>query len=90
MVNLIPWNRIDGLPWQRPDIERTLAMARALKSEGVLTRLRWSAGQDVDGGCGQLRARALDTAAGAPDDAGAPIMTRAAGRPARIPLVSAA
>jgi 23S rRNA (adenine2503-C2)-methyltransferase len=90
MVNLIPWNRIDGLPWQRPDIERTLAMARALKSAGVLTRLRWSAGQDVDGGCGQLRARALDTAAGAPDDPGAPIATRPADRPARIPLVSAA
>jgi 23S rRNA (adenine2503-C2)-methyltransferase len=26
----------------------------------VLTKLRDSAGQDVDGGCGQLRARALD------------------------------
>jgi 23S rRNA (adenine2503-C2)-methyltransferase len=25
---------------------------------GVLTKLRQSAGQDVDGGCGQLRARA--------------------------------
>jgi len=25
----------------------------------VLTKLRDSAGQDVDGGCGQLRARAL-------------------------------
>jgi 23S rRNA (adenine2503-C2)-methyltransferase len=29
----------------------------------VLTKLRDSAGQDVDGGCGQLRARALDGAA---------------------------
>jgi 23S rRNA (adenine2503-C2)-methyltransferase len=32
-------------------------MARALNREGVLTRLRHSAGQDVEGGCGQLRAR---------------------------------
>jgi len=26
---------------------------------GILTKLRHSAGQDVEGGCGQLRARAL-------------------------------
>jgi 23S rRNA (adenine2503-C2)-methyltransferase len=32
-------------------------MARALNRQGVLTRLRHSAGQDVEGGCGQLRAR---------------------------------
>ena len=33
------------------------AMARALHRRGVLTKLRQSAGQDVEGGCGQLRAR---------------------------------
>jgi 23S rRNA (adenine2503-C2)-methyltransferase len=33
-------------------------MARALHRRGVLTKLRHSAGQDVEGGCGQLRARA--------------------------------
>jgi 23S rRNA (adenine2503-C2)-methyltransferase len=32
-------------------------MARALHRRGVLTKLRYSAGQDVDAGCGQLRAR---------------------------------
>lgn len=32
-------------------------MARWLHRRGVLTKLRHSAGQDVDGGCGQLRAR---------------------------------
>ena len=32
-------------------------MARVLHRRGVLTKLRHSAGQDVDGGCGQLRAR---------------------------------
>jgi 23S rRNA (adenine2503-C2)-methyltransferase len=33
-------------------------MARALHRRGVLTKLRRSAGQGVDGGCGQLRTRA--------------------------------
>jgi 23S rRNA (adenine2503-C2)-methyltransferase len=30
-----------------------------LHQRGILTKLRQSAGQDVQGGCGQLRARAL-------------------------------
>ena len=33
------------------------ALATMLNQRGVLTKLRQSAGQDVDGGCGQLRAR---------------------------------
>jgi 23S rRNA (adenine2503-C2)-methyltransferase len=57
MMNLIPYNRVDGLAYRRPGVERAVAMARALKQRGVLTTLRQSAGQDVDGGCGQLRAR---------------------------------
>jgi 23S rRNA (adenine2503-C2)-methyltransferase len=57
MMNLILYNAVDGLPFQRPAIERAAEMARALNRAGVLTRLRHSAGQDVEGGCGQLRAR---------------------------------
>jgi 23S rRNA (adenine2503-C2)-methyltransferase len=40
-------------------------MARRLHVRGILTKLRHSAGQDVEGGCGQLRARALGAAASA-------------------------
>jgi 23S rRNA (adenine2503-C2)-methyltransferase len=57
MMNLILYNAVDGLPFQRPAMERAAEMARALNRAGVLTRLRHSAGQDVEGGCGQLRAR---------------------------------
>jgi 23S rRNA (adenine2503-C2)-methyltransferase len=58
LMNLIPYNRVDGLAFERPPAARAAAMARALHQRGVLTKLRQSAGQDVDGGCGQLRARA--------------------------------
>jgi 23S rRNA (adenine2503-C2)-methyltransferase len=58
MMNLIPYNAVDGLPFRRPAWERAAEMARALNRRGILTRLRRSAGQDVEGGCGQLRARA--------------------------------
>jgi 23S rRNA (adenine2503-C2)-methyltransferase len=57
MLNLILYNRIDDLPYERPPFERAAEMARHLNRHGILTRLRHSAGQEVDGGCGQLRAR---------------------------------
>jgi len=59
LMNLIPYNRVDGLAFERPSAERAAAMARALQRRGVLTKLRQSAGQDVEAGCGQLRARAM-------------------------------
>jgi len=57
LMNLIPFNAVDGMPWQRPSWERAAEIARTLHRRGILTKLRHSAGQDVDGGCGQLRAR---------------------------------
>jgi 23S rRNA (adenine2503-C2)-methyltransferase len=57
VLNLIPWNDVPGLPFARPAWERAASMARTLHRRGVLTKLRRSAAQDVDGGCGQLRAR---------------------------------
>jgi len=60
VLNLIPWNRVDGLDFARPDAGRIAAMVQALQRQGVLTKVRQSAGQDVEGGCGQLRARALE------------------------------
>ena len=60
VLNLIPFNSLEGDDYQRPDGERIVQMVRYLHSRGVLTKVRNSAGQDVEGGCGQLRARAVD------------------------------
>ncbi len=59
MLNMIPYNAVDGLQFARPPAERATAIARSLQRRGILTKLRQSAAQDVQGGCGQLRARAL-------------------------------
>ncbi len=59
VMNLIPYNAVDGLGFRRPARESAEAMSLALYKRGILTKLRQSAGQDVDGGCGQLRARTL-------------------------------
>ena len=57
LMNMIPFNSVPDLSYQRPSWERAAEIARTLHRRGILTKLRQSAGQDVDGGCGQLRAR---------------------------------
>jgi 23S rRNA (adenine2503-C2)-methyltransferase len=57
VMNMIPYNSVEGLDFKRPSWERAAEIARTLHRRGILTKLRQSAGQDVDGGCGQLRAR---------------------------------
>jgi 23S rRNA (adenine2503-C2)-methyltransferase len=57
VLNMIPYNSVPDLEFKRPSWERAAAIARQLHRRGVLTKLRQSAGQDVDGACGQLRAR---------------------------------
>lgn len=59
VMNFIPWNSIQGMEFRRPSRERAQAMARYLHQRGILAKVRDSAGQDVEGGCGQLRARAV-------------------------------
>jgi 23S rRNA (adenine2503-C2)-methyltransferase len=58
VMNFIPWNAVSGLDFRRPTRERALTMVRTLLQRGILATLRDSAGQDIEGGCGQLRARA--------------------------------
>jgi 23S rRNA (adenine2503-C2)-methyltransferase len=61
IMNFIPFNEVDGLDYRRPSAERIAAMVQTLKRHGILARVRDSAGQDIEGACGQLRARAVKT-----------------------------
>jgi len=58
LMNFIPFNAVDGLPYRRPSAERTAEMMHTLNRQGIYSRVRDSAGQEVEGACGQLRARA--------------------------------
>jgi len=62
LMNLIPYNDVADLPYRRPSWARAAEIARTLHRRGILTKLRQSAGQDIDGGCGQLRARLVEAA----------------------------
>jgi 23S rRNA (adenine2503-C2)-methyltransferase len=59
ILNMIPYNPVEGFAHRRPSAERCTELFRTLNQRGVLTRLRQSAGQDVDAGCGQLRSRVI-------------------------------
>lgn len=59
VLNMIPFNKVDGIDFRRPSWERAAEIARTLHRRGILTKLRQSAAQDVEGGCGQLRARSI-------------------------------
>jgi 23S rRNA (adenine2503-C2)-methyltransferase len=54
-VNLIPYNRVEGLDWQRPSPAAQKAFAQALAREKIPATLRQEKGHDIDAACGQLR-----------------------------------
>ncbi|MCM2322332.1 MAG: RNA methyltransferase [Oligoflexia bacterium] len=57
IMNFIPYNDTGSPELRRPPWERGAELVRQLHQRGVLAKLRRSAGQDIDGACGQLRAR---------------------------------
>jgi len=54
-VNLIPYNAVEGLPWQRPEEQVQERFLKALEGRGVTATLRREKGHDIDAACGQLR-----------------------------------
>jgi 23S rRNA (adenine2503-C2)-methyltransferase len=55
-VNLIPYNPISEVDYQRPDRDRIEAFAKVLKQRNITVSIRYSRGLAVDAACGQLRA----------------------------------
>jgi 23S rRNA (adenine2503-C2)-methyltransferase len=56
-VNLIPYNQVPGLPWERPAEAAQEAFLRALEKQKVSATLRREKGGEIDAACGQLRLR---------------------------------
>ncbi|MEK6674385.1 MAG: 23S rRNA (adenine(2503)-C(2))-methyltransferase RlmN [Planctomycetota bacterium] len=60
-VNLIAYNPVTGLDFQRPDDSDVLRFLDVLRSRGVNSHVRRSRGLDIDAACGQLRRRESTT-----------------------------
>jgi len=54
-VNLIPYNTVEGLSWQRPDEAQQDAFLKVLSDAGIPATLRREKGHDIAAACGQLR-----------------------------------
>jgi 23S rRNA (adenine2503-C2)-methyltransferase len=54
-VNLIPYNKVEGLPWERPEEPAQEAFLAALSRYKVPATLRREKGGEIDAACGQLR-----------------------------------
>ncbi|HUR44505.1 MAG TPA: 23S rRNA (adenine(2503)-C(2))-methyltransferase RlmN, partial [Candidatus Saccharimonadales bacterium] len=54
-VNLIPYNKVEDLPWERPTEEAQEAFLAGLEQQRVIATLRREKGHDIDAACGQLR-----------------------------------
>nr|WP_242042610.1 23S rRNA (adenine(2503)-C(2))-methyltransferase RlmN [Leptolyngbya sp. FACHB-541] len=55
-VNLIPYNPIQEVDYQRPDARRIQTFVEALKARHIAVSVRQSRGLAADAACGQLRA----------------------------------
>jgi 23S rRNA (adenine2503-C2)-methyltransferase len=54
-VNLIPYNKVEDLPWERPSEDVCEKFLAALEDQNVTATLRREKGHDIDAACGQLR-----------------------------------
>jgi 23S rRNA (adenine2503-C2)-methyltransferase len=59
-VNLIPYNPIQEVDYQRPSSERIQAFVKALKQQHIAVSVRYSRGLEADAACGQLRASKVE------------------------------
>lgn len=62
-VNLIRYNPVEGLPYERPASEAAHGFVEALRRHGVNAHIRSSRGLDIEAACGQLRRKELAEAA---------------------------
>lgn len=53
-LNLIPWNVVNNLHYNRASRERTEAFQKSLENHGIFATIRKSLGIEIDAGCGQL------------------------------------
>lgn len=55
LVNLIPYNTVEGLDWERPEEDHCYKFRDIVRAHDVTTTLRIEKGHDIDAACGQLR-----------------------------------
>ncbi|MEO6808017.1 MAG: hypothetical protein ABI353_02765, partial [Isosphaeraceae bacterium] len=60
-VNLIPYNPVEGLPFERPTPEAIKRFVDTVRRSAVSISVRKTKGREIDAACGQLRRRLAET-----------------------------
>jgi 23S rRNA (adenine2503-C2)-methyltransferase len=55
LLNVIPYNPVEGLPYQTPSSRSIARFREVLEAGGVNVKFRQRKGSDIDAACGQLR-----------------------------------
>lgn len=56
-INLLAYNPVEGLPFERPDDEKVAWFGKSIQNYFTIVTIRQSRGRDIDAACGQLAAR---------------------------------
>ena len=70
-INLIPYNTVHGLPWERPSRNKQERFLSVLRHAGVAATLRREKGHDIEAACGQLRLQTMKEKAPEPSSVAA-------------------
>ncbi len=54
-VNCIPYNKVEGLEWKRPSLNRQKVFVKILKDAHVSVTIRREKGHSINAACGQLK-----------------------------------
>ncbi|WP_435011364.1 23S rRNA (adenine(2503)-C(2))-methyltransferase RlmN [Tundrisphaera lichenicola] len=71
-ANLIPYNPVPGLPYERPSADAVRRFEAVLKARGLSVSVRKTKGREIDAACGQLRRRSEENP-GPGDPSAAPV-----------------
>lgn len=63
-INLIRYNEVEGMPFERPRDANVLEFQKVLREEGVNVHIRASRGRDIKAACGQLRHETVKAGSG--------------------------
>lgn len=58
-INIIPYNKVEGLEWDRPSMTVIERFQSIVKNGGITATVRLEKGHDIDAACGQLRLRQI-------------------------------
>ena len=55
MLNVIPYNPVEGLPYKTPSKQSIAEFRSVLEHGGINVKFRQRKGSEIDAACGQLR-----------------------------------